>query len=241
MLPTLILAGGLGTRLHPFTQNQPKSLVPVLGKPFVYHQLTLLKQQGIDHIIFCVGNHGAKIEAYIKECALSNLKIEFHYDGETLLGTAGCIRKIYNRLPERFFVLYGDAYLPCHYLDLEKTFKQSQNALALMTVFHNCQLGDKSNVYFENNQIVSYDKIAPHPKAEHIDYGVGLFHRSAFLTLPENLPYDLAALYQRLLKNQQLASHEVRERFYEVGSWKGIQDLEHYLRKHSPCLNLSIL
>lgn len=235
MLPLIILAGGLGTRLKPFSDTFPKSLVPVLNQPFVLHQLALLKKNNISEIIFCIGHHGQQIETLLGKGESFNLSISYHYDGDTLLGTAGSLRRIYTHLPDTFFLLYGDAYLPCDYTTIGNQFLNSHH-LAQMTVFHNTNLGDKSNVLFDKNTILSYNKSTPHPLAEHIDYGLGLFRKEAFSDLPYNQPYDLATLYQTLLEKNQLGAFEVFERFYEVGSWNGIRDLEHYLTMTtSPC------
>ena len=58
MLPVAILAGGLATRLRPLTEKIPKALVEVAGEPFVFHQLKWLAQQGISHVVMCVGFMG---------------------------------------------------------------------------------------------------------------------------------------------------------------------------------------
>ena len=61
MLPVAILAGGLATRLGPMTATMPKSLVPIDGEPFVVHQLRLLKNSGIQHVILCIGHLGGEM------------------------------------------------------------------------------------------------------------------------------------------------------------------------------------
>ena len=58
MLPVVILAGGLATRLYPVTRDTPKALIPLNGRPFIDHQLALLKEKGVTHVILCVGNLG---------------------------------------------------------------------------------------------------------------------------------------------------------------------------------------
>jgi NDP-sugar pyrophosphorylase family protein len=65
----------------------------------------------------------------------------------------------------------------------------------------------------------------------HIDYGLGVFHRSAFDSMAEGGVHDLAALYQDLLQRRELAAFEVGERFYEIGSFEGIEELSALLRK----------
>jgi len=66
----------------------------------------------------------------------------------------------------------------------------------------------------------------------HIDYGLGVLSRSALDLVPEDRSYDLALVYQQLLERGELAGFEVVERFYEVGSWAGIQELSEHLSAH---------
>lgn len=227
-LAVVILAGGLATRLRPLTETIPKSMVDVLGAPFLAHQLALLKTNGVQEIFLCLGYLGEQVEAYLKVVNYFDLKIHCYYDGGKLLGTAGAIRRIWPELPAEFMVVYGDSYLPCDYQAAEKVFHQSGKQ-GLMSVFHNQGLWDKSNVVYEKGEIIVYDKKTNHPQMKYIDYGLGVFKKDVFANLPIDEPYDLALVYEDLLKKKQLAAFEVYERFYEVGSFSGIKDLEHYL------------
>jgi NDP-sugar pyrophosphorylase family protein len=67
---------------------------------------------------------------------------------------------------------------------------------------------------------------------QHIDYGLGIFSKEVFAPIPEGMNYDLALVYQTLVVQQELAAYEVKERFYEVGSFTGIKDLEDYLQSN---------
>jgi len=100
----------------------------------------------------------------------------------------------------------------------------------LMTVYRNEGLFDTSNVEFAGGRIAAYDKANRTAAMRHIDYGLGAFRRAAFDDVPEGVPYDLAAVYQGLLRRGQLAAWESPERFYEIGSVEGIADLEEFLK-----------
>ena len=105
-----------------------------------------------------------------------------------------------------------------------------------MTVHHNQDRWDASNIQFEGGRILAYNKKLRTPKMRHIDYGLGVFHRSAFDDVPEHGAHDLADLYQRLLARHDLAGYEVPQRFYETGSFAGIQELSEYLANHKATL-----
>ena len=118
MLPVVILAGGLATRMMPITEKIPKSLIEVAGKPFIIHQLEYLKAQGVGKIVICLGHFGEMIQALVGDGSRFGLNIEYSFDGALLLGTGGAIKKSLHLLPKDFFVVYGDSFLPINYKNI---------------------------------------------------------------------------------------------------------------------------
>lgn len=231
MFPIVILAGGLATRLRPITDATPKALIEINGEPFINHQLRLLHKNNIRDVVLCLSYRGDMIEKHVGTGNQFGMNIQYSYDGETLLGTGGAIKKALPLLAENFFVIYGDSYLNCDYAATKAKFIAQQKN-GLMTVFRNHGQWDASNVEFNNDKIITYDKTQRNAHMLHIDYGLGVFNKRAFSLVPENTTYDLAELYQALLQQQQLAAYEVSQRFYEVGSFAGIKELAYYLTPH---------
>ena len=99
-----------------------------------------------------------------------------------------------------------------------------------MTVFHNRNRFDTSNVWFSEGEIKIYDKKNRQPQMEHIDYGLSVLSAAALRDYPADQAFDLAEVMQRLVAQKQLAGFEVRERFYEIGSPAGLAELEAVLR-----------
>lgn len=227
LFPAVILAGGLATRLQPKTLTMPKALIEVGGKAFVDHQLEYLQKQGITEVIMCLGKFGEQIEAHVQTGQQYNLSVRYCYDGDTLLGTGGAIKKAARLLPDNFFVLYGDSYLRCDYHAIQTAFLSSNKA-ALMTVYHNHGQHDRSNVEFNAGKFIHYDKFNPTPAMEYIDYGLGILSQRAVELIPPQQIYDLAYLYLTLSQEGQLAGYEVHERFYEIGSFDGIASLNEF-------------
>src|SRR5215831_2817907 len=205
LMPAAILAGGMATRLRSLTETTPKALIEVNAKPFLWHQLQLLKHNGIHQIVLLVGHLGEKIQERFADGSELGLKIKYSFDGPTLLGTAGAIRHALPMLPPSFFVLYGDSYLTCDYRAVEAAFIKSGCA-GLMTIFRNEGMYDNSNVELDGVRIVRYDKVHRTSAMQHIDYGLGVFDRSVFAAIPEGEKRDLATVYQDLLKSRQLAA-----------------------------------
>jgi histidinol-phosphate phosphatase family protein len=231
--PAAILAGGLATRLRPLTQTIPKALVEVDGEPFLAHQLRLLRAAGIARVVMCVGYLGESIRDFAGTGQRFDLEIDYAFDGPRLLGTAGALKQALPLLGPEFFVLYGDSYLPCDYAAVAAAFRASGRP-ALMTVFRNEGRWDPSNVEFAEGRILAYDKQDRTPRMCHIDYGLGLFRRQAFDLTPAGEVADLAALYRQLLARGELAACEVTERFYEIGSFEGIEELAALVRRARP-------
>jgi MurNAc alpha-1-phosphate uridylyltransferase len=229
LFPVVILAGGLATRLRPLTETIPKALLAINGEPFVEHQLRLLAREGVKKIVFCIGFLGEQIENFVGDGSRFGVEVSYVYDGPVLLGTAGAVKKA---LPlvngDTFFVLNGDSYLPCDHAAVQASFINSGKQ-ALMTVFHNEGKWDTSNVEYADNMIVNYDKQNRTPRMLHIDYGLEIFTKQAFASVPDDEPFDLVPVYQALLKKNQLAAHVVTQRFYENGSLAGIEAMEEYL------------
>ncbi len=228
MLPVIILAGGLATRLRPITEKIPKALVEVNGRPFLDYQMRLLAANGVTRAVLSVAYRGEMIQEFLGDGSRYGISVSYSFDGPVYLGTAGAIRKALPLLGPEFFTLYGDSYLTVPFGDVGRTFAESGKE-ALMTVYRNEGLFDTSNVEFAGGRIVTYDKKARTAAMRHIDYGLGVFRASVFAGLAEGEACDLATLYQDVLRRGELAAYEVSDRFYEIGTVEGIRDTEAYL------------
>ncbi len=230
LLPAAILAGGLATRLRPATDRLPKALIDVNGRPFISWQLEALRAQGASRVIICVGYRGEDIRRVVAGEHNFGLTVDWAFDGPTLLGTAGAIRRALPLIGGAFFVLYGDSYLPIDWSPVQEAFLASGKP-GLMTVYHNKGRWDHSNVEFDGQRIVEYDKHAATSRMHHIDYGLGAFHPSAFERLEDGRPADLAEVYRDLAAEHLLAAYEVHQRFFEIGSFSGLEETRAFLAK----------
>jgi NDP-sugar pyrophosphorylase family protein len=227
----VILAGGLATRLRPITEKIPKALVEVAGRPFIEHQLALLQRNGLRHIILCIGFLGEQIEAALGDGSRYGLKLEYSYDGPTQLGTGGALAKAGPLLAgaESFWVLYGDSYLNFDYRAVATAFETQPDKLGLMTVFHNGNKWDTSNVIFKDGKLLKYDKHNRTPEMEYIDYGAAILQQVALERLPTDRAVDLNELYSGMVEAGLMTGYEVTQRFYEIGSHAGLEETERYL------------
>ena len=227
-LPIAILAGGLATRLGDIAAATPKSLVDVAGKPFIAHQLALLRRHGVDEVVVCVGHLGEQVRAVIGGGSAYGVRVRYSCDGERRLGTGGALRQAASLLGPAFLVLSGDSYLECDYQAIAAAFSASGRD-GLMTVLRNEGRWDRSNVLYEDGRIVRYDKADATPDMRHIDYGLGVLKAAVLDAYPAECALDLAAVYRELVERDQLAAYEVSGRFYEIGTPEGLEDTRRHL------------
>jgi NDP-sugar pyrophosphorylase family protein len=227
MLPIAILAGGMATRLRPVSATLPKALVDVAGKPFLVRQLEYLAAQGFQRVVLCVGYRAEQIQAAIGDGARFGLDVRYAFDGDTLLGTGGALRRALPLLGEAFFVTYGDSWLPVSYAPIERAFYASGKP-ALMVVLENGDRWDKSNVLFRHGELTEYNKRDPSPAMRHIDYGIGVLSASVLMGHAPDQAFDLAETYHALSLAGDLAGYEVTQRFYEIGSPQSLAEAVAY-------------
>jgi len=235
-LPTMIIiAGGLGTRLKILTKEKPKSMVDINKKPFIFHQLNLLKKNNIENVIICTGHISESIKSYVGNGKKFGLNVTYSDDGKNLIGTGGALKKSSSLVEGPFFSMYGDSYLDINFEKIYSFYKNN-NKVPLMTIFKNNDNWDKSNISYVDNKIVSYKKKLSGIDMNYIDYGLSIMSSKDINSI-EREKFDMSLLYNHLLNNNNLIGYKVFERFYEVGSLLGINDLELYLKSKTGELN----
>src|SRR5215211_3066104 len=205
----VILAGGRGTRLGPLTEDLPKALVDVAGRPFLEYQLELLRTGGVSEIVLCVGYLGSVVERTIGDGSRLGLSIRYSHDGPEPLGTAGALRNALPMLGERFLVTYGDTLLTVDHSAVARAHASS-GLPALMTVLENENSFAPSNAVVDGELVVAYRKNPPPQQARWIDYGLLAFQRAAI----EHSDGDLEPVLAKLADERRLGAYEVDERFY---------------------------
>jgi N-acetyl-alpha-D-muramate 1-phosphate uridylyltransferase len=229
MVPVVILAGGLATRLYPKTLQLPKSLIEINGVPFIHHQMMLLHEKGVTEVVLCVGHFGTMIEEYVGDGSRFGLTVRYSYDGDVLLGTGGAIKKASAILPDVFMIQYGDSYLD---VELEPILKRfyDEHLPVLMTVFRNQNAFDASNITMKDTRILKYDKKERDSAMEYIDYGLIVIRKTIFDAYSPNEAFDLSHVLSRAVAAGQVAAYEVKQRFFEIGSLEGIKETGDYIR-----------
>ena len=228
-MQVLVLAGGLGTRMRPRTATVPKALLPVAGRPFAERQVELLAAHGVDDIVFAIAHLGDKIRSTLGDGRRWGVRIRYSDEGADRRGTGGAVRLFAaSRLADdAFAVLYGDSYLPTDYSAVWEAYASS-GLPALMAVVENNDRWDTSNATFGPEGRLRYRKGAgARAGMTYIDYGLSVVSRGAVLErMPPDGTSDLADFFAELGERGELGGFELRDRFYEIGSGDGLEDLE---------------
>lgn len=129
-MKAIILAGGLGTRLRPLTENIPKPLLPIKGKPIIEHAILNFKKHGITDVILSIGYRADLIKEYFGDGSKWGMKIEYCVEDEPL-GTGGAIRKAAEIAGERFLVINGDNLADFNWQEIINTHERNEAKITL--------------------------------------------------------------------------------------------------------------
>ena len=132
-MQVVILAGGLGTRLRPYTETIPKPMMNISGKPFLEYQLAHLRNCGTKKILLCVGYLGEQIENYFGDGKNFGLDIKYSYE-EKQLGTAGALKNVEPLIKyDSFIVMNGDTYSDFNLREFRKNYPFSTPLVTMIT------------------------------------------------------------------------------------------------------------
>jgi len=210
----VIMAGGMGTRLLPYTENCPKPLLPVAGKPMLEHIIDRAKLQGFSHFIIAVHYLGNMIEDYFGNG--DSLGVHIDYSREKLpLGTAGALGLLDPPPSEPFVVANGDVISEIHYGELLDFHIRHAAAATMAVRLHEWQ-HPFGVVQLQGVKIVGFDE-KPIARS-HINAGIYALDPSAISVIPANTHCDMPTLFERLQDNNKLTvAYPMHEPWLDVG------------------------
>ena len=212
----VILAGGLGMRLRPYTTILPKPLVPVGDRPILEHILRRLHASGARRVDLCVGHLGELIQTYFSQSDSlpADLQLEWHREQEPL-GTAGALRLVPD-LSGTFLVMNGDVLTTLDYRELVAFHEQSGAALTVSTHAKRVDI-DLGVIEAEGDRIVGYRE---KPKLDYdVSMGVYVYDERALSHLPADGPCQFPDLVQRLLDaGEDVASFRSDAEWFDIGT-----------------------
>jgi dTDP-glucose pyrophosphorylase len=210
----VIMAGGIGSRLRPFTEDCPKPLLPIAGRPMLEHIIERAKLEGFNHFVLAVHYLGHMIEEYFGAGERLGVKIEYLRE-ESPLGTAGALGllKPIPMLP--FVVTNGDVITDIRYGEL-LDFHIRQSAVATMAVRVHEWQHPFGVVQTQGVEIIGFEE---KPVARtHINAGVYVLNPSSLSYLEINQRCDMPTLFERLQTGQfKIVAYPMHEPWLDVG------------------------
>ena len=220
----VILAGGFATRLKPLSNNLPKSLVQINGKPFIYYQLKYFVNSGFDRFVFCLGHLSDQLVNYLN--SISEWKDYFTYSIEKEpLGTGGAIINAYSLLEEDFLILNGDNIFLGNYIPAINYYYSSK----IKSLIFLRKVKNNGNVMFnrDNKQINLYKRDCS--KCLYEDIGVKIFNKRIFEQSKDDLPISLEDnVYKNLIDKNNLYGILMDDEILDIGSHKAIEETNKY-------------
>ena len=210
----VIMAGGMGTRLRPHTENCPKPLLPVAGKPMLAHIIERAKLQGFSRFVLAVHYLGHMIEEHFGNGERLGVQIDYLRE-QSPLGTAGALGLLTPRPDAAFVVTNGDVITDIHYGEL-LDFHLRHHAAATMAVRVHEWQHPFGVVQTEGVEIVGFEE---KPVARtHINAGVYALEPDALKALAADSRCDMPTLFERLqAMNQRTVAYPMHEPWLDVG------------------------
>ncbi|MFH1593299.1 MAG: nucleotidyltransferase family protein [Candidatus Omnitrophota bacterium] len=231
MLKAVILAGGRGERLRPLTDNLPKPMVDIKGRPFLEHQIGLLKKSGISEILLCVGYLKESIIDHFQDGSQLGVKIEYSIEEEPA-GTGGALIIAKDLLPEEFFLFNGDSYLPIEYSGLADFWYQCGSYAGVIVCYENTERIAKNNISLDSAGCVSeYDKRSQKKNLRYVDAGVSIFKKEILEMIPAGRVVSIEEeIFPLLIKEKRLIGYPTSQRYYDMGTPDRLREIEGALK-----------
>ena len=234
-MKAIILAGGKGTRLRPFTDALPKPMLPIGAKPLLEILIEYLKQYGFDEVILAIYYLGDNITHYFDDDKRFDVKISYSNE-KTLLGTAGAVKQAAKKIEDTFVVLLGDGLADIDYRDLIEYHKKT-NAVGTMVVFEKklkIPYGVLDLDTNRDNVILSLDE---KPElAFKVNTGIVVLEPGSLDCIEDGEFLRMTDLFMRLKE-----AGEKVVAYHHKGSWVDIgQDIEQYLKTNQEIIEGNI-
>lgn len=233
-MKTVILAGGLGTRLKPFTEVIPKPLLPIGEKSVLEIQIERLRNAGVHDIYLATNYKSQYIENFFGDGSRYGVKLTVSKE-DVPLGTAGPLTLLKDELKEPFIVMNGDI-LSLIDFNAFYNFAVSINSILTVAIKKEITPFDFGNIFFEDNYVTDIEE-----KPDLITYvlaGIYIMKPSIFNHIPEKQYYGMDSLIKQLLdKKIPVAKYDLKEYWLDIGRLDDYGEAQEIYKNHFSGVN----
>lgn len=220
----VILCGGLGTRLHPYTNRMPKPMIPCNGKPFLWYLLQQLNEQGVKRFVLLTGYLAEQIEGYFGDGSKWGWNIVYS-QGPVEWDTGRRLWEAHSLLELRFLLLYSDNFVP---FPLAKVLRQhEQHGLPLTFMIAGKSPG---NISVDQHGIVQeYDNTRTGKGCDYVEIGYMIVERDQVFEFYEKPECSFSSILQRMAARHKISAWIQHDEYHSISDPERWKRVESYL------------
>jgi len=226
----VILAGGLGTRLQPYTTFLPKPMLPLGEKPILEHLVDWTKKNGIKSVVLCVSYLKKSIEDYFEDGKRFGMNIEYAVANRPL-ATAGQLKTAEKFIDQTFVCMYGDSIFDFNLRNMVKQHKQKKSFVTMSLYEYKTNLPYGVIETTKTGKVIAWNE-KPEIKAN-INMGCYVMEPEIMKLIPKNVPYGMDDLIKKVMaKNKPVNSIVSKKGFLDIGNKESYRKAnQKYLQK----------
>ena len=226
----VILAGGRGTRMRPLTDDRPKPMVPVLGRPFLEYQIEQLREQGFERILLLLGYLPEVVQRHFGDGRDWGIHIDYSVTEPDQL-TSSRMAVARDIIDPCFLLLYCDVYWPMQFDRLWARFRRAAKP-GLITVYRNRDGYSRGGVALDDDGHVRvFDRLRHASGLQEVEISYAILTDLCLALLPEEDTLFEEAIYTVLAEQGRLAAYASDHRYYGVGSLNRLPETEAFFQR----------
>jgi histidinol-phosphate phosphatase family protein len=226
----VILAGGRGTRMRPITDDRPKPMVPILGRPFLEYQIEQLRDQGFEHVVLLLGYLPEVVQDHFGDGRNWGIRIDYSVTAPDEL-TCSRVAIARHMIDPCFLLLYCDNYWPMQIDRMWDRFREAGKP-GLITVYSNKDDYSRGCVVLdENSNVRVFDRLRTRPGLREVELSYAILTDLCLDLLPEQDALFEEAIYTPLAEQGRLSAYVSDHRYYSIGSLHRLPATEIFMRR----------
>ncbi len=214
-MKAVIIAGGLGTRLQPYTTFVPKPMLPLGEKPLLEHLIEWLRKNGIKNTVLCVSYLRKTIEDYFEDGERFGMNIEYAVSNKPL-ATAGQLKTAEEFIDDSFVCVYGDSIFDFKLKDMINQHKRKKSFITMSLSEYKTRLNYGVIDTARNGRVIGWNE-KPEIKAN-INIGCYVMEPQVFALIPKNKPYGMDDVIKKAMaRKKPVYSYLNKKGFMDIG------------------------